>query len=49
MFLQEVILQIGLDLKSCEQVVIKKVKNIVPWTYAIKDLHGEETVGTFYE
>ena len=29
--------------------MIKKVKNIVPWTYAINDLDGEEITGTFYE
>ena len=29
--------------------MIKKVKNTVPWTYVIKDLNGEENVGTFYE
>ena len=29
--------------------VIKKVKNIVPWTYVIHDLNGEEILGTFYE
>ena len=25
--------------------VIKKVKNIVPWSYIIEDLNGEEIVG----
>ena len=29
-------------------LVIKKLKNIVPWTYVINDLNGEEIVGTFY-
>ena len=29
--------------------MIKKVKNIVPWSYAINDLNGEEIVETFYE
>ena len=29
--------------------MIKKVKNTVPWTYVIKDLNGEEIIGTFYE
>ena len=28
--------------------VIKKVKNIVPWTYVFSDLRGNEIVGTFY-
>ena len=32
---------------SEEIVVITKVKNIVPWTYAISDLNGEEIVRTF--
>ena len=34
---------------SEEIFVIKKVKNIVPWTYVIKDLNNEEIIGTFYE
>ena len=29
--------------------VIKKVKNTIPWTYAINDLNGEEIIGTFYK
>ena len=29
--------------------LIKKVKNIVPWTYIINDLNGKEIVRTFYE
>ena len=29
--------------------MIKKIKNIIPWTYIISDLKGEESVGTFYE
>ena len=29
--------------------MIKKVKNPVPWTYAISYLNREETVGTFFE
>ena len=29
--------------------MIKKNKNIVPWTYVIDDLNGEENTGTFYE
>ena len=32
-----------------EIFVIKKVKNIVPWSYVINDLSGEEIIGTFYE
>ena len=29
--------------------VIKEVKNTVPWIYVINDLHGEKSIGTFYE
>ena len=42
-FLQKAMFQIF------EQVfVIKKVKNIVLWTFVISNLNGEKTVGTFY-
>ena len=34
---------------SEEVFIIKKVKNIVPWTYVIDDLNDEEIIGTFYE
>ena len=34
---------------SEEVLTIKKVKNIVPWTYVINDLNGDEIIGTFYE
>ena len=34
---------------SVKGFVIKKVKNIIPWTYVINDLNGEEVIGTFYE
>ena len=34
---------------SEEVFVIKKVKNTVPWIYAISDLKGEEIVGNFYK
>ena len=34
---------------SEEVSVIQKIRNIVPWTYVIDDLNGEETTGTFYE
>ena len=34
---------------SEEIFVIKKIKNTVPWSYAINDLNGEEIIGTFYE
>ena len=29
--------------------VISKVKNSVPWTYAINDLNSKEIIRTFYE
>ena len=29
--------------------IAKKIKNTVPWTYAINDLNGEEVVGRFYK
>ena len=32
---------------SEEIFVIKKIKNIVPWTYIIRDLNGKEIVGKF--
>ena len=35
--------------RSEKVFVIKKVKNTVPWTYAISDLKGEKIVGTFHE
>ena len=34
---------------SKEIFVVKKIKNIVSWTYIINDLNGEEIVGSFYE
>ena len=34
---------------SEEVFVIKKIKNTVPWTYAVDDLDGEKITGTFYE
>ena len=34
---------------SEEVFVIKRVKNIVPWTYVINDLNGDEIIGRFYE
>ena len=30
-------------------LVIKEIKNNVPWTYLINDLNGEEIIGTFNE
>ena len=34
---------------SEEVFVINKIKYMVPWTYVINDLNGEEIVGSFYE
>ena len=34
---------------SEEVFLIRKIKNTVPWTYAINDLNGEEITGSFYE
>ena len=34
---------------SEEILIIKKIKNTVPWKYVINDLNGEEIIGTFYE
>ena len=34
---------------SEEVFVIKKFKNIVPWTYVISDINSEEIIGRFYE
>ena len=34
---------------SEEVFITNKIKNAVPWTYAISDLNGEEITGSFYE
>ena len=34
---------------SEEVSVVSKIKNIVPWTYVVCDLNGEEITGSFYE
>ena len=34
---------------SEEILIIKKIKNTVPWTYVLNDLNGEEIIGTFYK
>ena len=34
---------------SDEIFVINKIKNTVPWTYAISDMNGEEITGSFYK
>ena len=30
-------------------LLLKKIKNTVPWTYEISDLNGENILGSFYE
>ena len=32
-----------------EAFVIKKVKDTIPWMYAIKDVNSKEIVGTFHQ
>ena len=34
---------------SKEVFIVRKVKDTVPWTYAISNLNGEPTTGSFYE
>ena len=34
---------------SKEIFVVSKIKNTVPWTYAVSDFNGEETTGSFDE
>ena len=34
---------------SEEIFIVEKIKDAVPWTYAISDLNGEEIVESFYE
>ena len=34
---------------SEEVFVVSKIKNVVPWTYFINNLNGEEIIGIFYE
>ena len=34
---------------SEENFVIKEIKNTVSWSYVIRDLNGEQIIGTFYE
>ena len=45
MYLLRVIHLIGVK----KFLLLKEIKNTVPWTYAIGDLNGEEIVGSFYE
>ena len=35
--------------QSEEMFVVSKIKNAVPWTYAVSDLNGEEITGSFWE
>ena len=35
--------------QSEEVFVVSKIKNTVPWTYAVSDLNGEEITGSFCE
>ena len=30
-------------------LVVSKIRNTVPWTYAVSDLNGEEITENFYE
>ena len=40
----------GCAVNSSEEVfVVSKIKNTVPWTYAVSDLNGEEITGSFNE
>ena len=34
---------------SNEIFIINKINNTVPWTYSLKDLNGEENLGSFYD
>ena len=34
---------------SEEIFIVNKIKNTVPWTYAISDLNGEKITGSFNE
>ena len=34
---------------SKEVLVVRKIKNAVPWTYVIRDINGEPINGSFYE
>ena len=43
--MQRVVHQIGVS----KLLLLKNIKNAVPWTYVISDLNGEEIVGSFYE
>ena len=34
---------------SKEIFIINKINDTVPWTYSLKDLNGEEVLGSFYD
>ena len=34
---------------SKEIFAVNKIKNTVPWTYVLKDLNGEDIIGSFYD
>ena len=34
---------------SKEIFVVNKIKNTVPWTYELKDLNGQDIIGSFYD
>ena len=34
---------------SEDVLVVSKIENIVPWTYVVSDLNGEEITGIFYK
>ena len=34
---------------SNEIFIINKINDTVPWTYSLKDLNGEEILGSFYD
>ena len=35
--------------KKNPKFIVSKTKNIVPWTYVISSMNGEEITGSFYE
>ena len=35
--------------QSEDVLVVSKIENIVPWTYVVSDLNGEEITGIFYK
>ena len=34
---------------SREIFIVDKINNTVPWTYSLKDLNGENIIGSFYD